>query len=273
MDTIDMTVPNISEIEFTKIRNMLFDASGINLSNDKKMLVISRLSRRLNHYDLNTFSEYIKLISSSDHSKELRMAIDLMTTNETYFFREPQHFSLLEQIAQKYDSHSIPLRVWSAASSTGQEAYSIAMVLAENLKSHQWEVFGSDINESVVEKANSGIYPIEQKKNIPKEYLYKYCRQGIGSKNGNMQIDRTLRRNVKFKTLNLNTQLPELNYFDIIFLRNVLIYFNKDTKQRIVNRVSRYLKPGGYFLVSHSETLNDIESPLRMISPSIYCLK
>ncbi len=260
----------ITDQEFTQFQHFIFEAAGITLSSSKKALVSGRLAKRLQYCQLNSYSAYFKLLTSGHAADEVQTAVDLLTTNETYFFREPTHFEFLREQALAASSRSQPFRVWSAASSTGEEAYSIAMVLADCLISTPWEIVGSDISSRVLQGACSGHYALQRTRNIPPAYLQRFCLKGIGPQQDTLLIERSLRSKVRFIQVNLNTTLPDLGLFDMIFLRNVMIYFNGETKRQVVARVLSLLKPGGHFCIGHSESLNDITNAVQSLSPSIY---
>jgi chemotaxis protein methyltransferase CheR len=261
---------SISEKEFSQFQRFIFDAAGITLSASKKPLVCGRLEKRLNANQLRSYSDYLNLLSSGKAPAETQIAIDLLTTNETYFFREPKHFDLLRQTATASRGQGRPFRVWSAASSSGEEAYSMAMVLADVLQDSPWEIFGSDISTRVLEKARLGHYPLSRTTNIPPPYLKRFCLRGVGPQEGTLLIDTALRRRVRFEQINLNNPLPNVGSFDVIFLRNVMIYFSNDTKQQIIQRLLPTLRSGGYLCIGHSESLNGICDKLKAIAPSIY---
>lgn len=265
-----MNQTELKESEFKQFQSWLHESTGINLSSAKKALVAGRLSKRLKHLQINSYGNYFQFIKGNNATAELQIAIDLLTTNETYFFREPKHFDFLKQQVLPHVSPAKPFRVWSAASSSGEEAYSIAMTLAEELTTTSWEIFGSDISTHVLTMARNAHYPIERANHIAKPLLNKYCLKGIGSQHGTFLIDKNLRSKVSFSQINLNQNLPNIGDFDVIFLRNVMIYFDQDTKQKVVARILPHLKSGGYFLISHSESLNGVSDALTMISPSIY---
>ena len=174
----------------------------------------------------NSYTEYFRLLSSGQDPAEVQTAIDLLTTNETYFFREPKHFELLREQASAARNSGKPFRVWSAASSSGEEAYSIAMVLADCLEGSPWEVVGSDLSSRVLQQARLGHYSTARTKHIPQPYLQRFCLKGTGAQDGTLLIDRALRARVQFLQVNLNTRAAALGSFDVIFLRNVMIYFN-----------------------------------------------
>jgi chemotaxis protein methyltransferase CheR len=260
----------ITDTEFNRFQRFIYDAAGITLAAGKKALVCGRLAKRLRAHNLRNYTEYFDLLSSGKSADEVQTAVDLLTTNETYFFREPKHFDLLRALATAAAARPQPFRVWSAASSTGEECYSIAMVLADCLGEAPWDVVGSDISSRVLQHARVGHYSTERTRHIPPSYLKQYCLKGIGEQAGTVLVDRALRSRVTFSQVNLNTELPRLGSFDVIFLRNVMIYFNGDTKRQVVARVLSLLKPGGHFCIGHSESLNDISSAVQQIAPSIY---
>ena len=260
----------ISDAEFTRFQRFIYDAAGITMSPAKKALVCGRLSKRLQAHSLRSFGEYFELLSSGRAADEVQTAVDLLTTNETYFFREPKHFDLLRSLATAAVGRAQPFRVWSAASSSGEECYSIAMVLADCLGDASWEVMGSDISRRVLQRARAGHYPLERTHHIPPDYLRRFCLRGMGEQDGTLLVDRRLRQRVSFAQVNLNTELPRLGTFDVVFLRNVMIYFNGDTKRQVVARVLSVLKPGGHFCIGHSESLNDISTAVQQLAPSIY---
>jgi chemotaxis protein methyltransferase CheR len=240
------------------------------LSPAKKALVAGRLFKRLKHYDLDSYGDYFNLIMSDQYGDELQIALDLLTTNETYFFREPKHFDFLRQHVLPMATPGKIFRLWSAASSSGEEPYSLAMTLAEGLGTTPWEIIGSDISSQMLAKARTGHYAMERANTLPQPLLVKYCLKGTGSQQGTFLIDRALRSRVDFISVNLNEVLPELGEFDVIFLRNVMIYFDQETKRKVVARLLPRLKPGGYLIVSHSESLNGVCDTLKLVMPSIY---
>ncbi|MDR3370348.1 protein-glutamate O-methyltransferase CheR [Rhodoferax sp.] len=265
-----MQVIAISDAEFAQFQRFIYEAAGITMADAKKQLVTGRLNKRLAVYELDSFGAYFKLLKSGLHPNEVQMAVDLLTTNETYFFREIKHFEFLRTLALKERSRPQPFRVWSAASSSGEEAYSIAMVLADCMQTTPWEVLGTDISTRVIDGARKALYSMERGRHIPPEFLKRFCRKGVGPYEGQLLVDRSLRSKVTFRQVNLNATLPELGQFDIVFLRNVMIYFNNQTKREVVARVISTIKPGGYFCVGHSESLNDITQAVKMVETAIY---
>jgi chemotaxis protein methyltransferase CheR len=265
-----MPVATLSEPEFTQFQQLIYQLAGISLSPAKNALVSGRLSKRLTHYGLRSFGDYFNLLSSGKHDGELQVLVDLLTTNETYFFREPKHFDFLREKVLAEHKAGQNFRIWSAACSSGEEAYSIAMVLADHLGDAPWEVVASDISTRVLDRARTGHYPMDRIDGISAEHLSRYCLKGINSQKNTLLVDRKLRSRVNFMQVNLNQPLPALGVFDLIFLRNVMIYFDQETKRQIVQRMLPLLKPGGHFLIGHSESLNGIVDTLRPLAPAIY---
>ena len=260
----------LTDPEFDQFARFIFDAAGISLTHNKKALVAGRLAKRVQERQLDSYGAYFRLLTGGAAPDEVQAAIDLLTTNETYFFREPAHFDLLRDLALHARGRAEPFRVWSAACSSGEEAYSIAMVLADCLPGAAWEVVGSDISTRMLARARVGHYPLERAKQLPPAYLRRFCLRGIEEQEGTLLVIRQLRRRVQFVPVNLNAALPQLGTFDAIFLRNVMIYFNAATKRDVVARLVTQLKPDGYFLTSHSESLHGISDAVQLVAPSIY---
>ncbi|MEF7616316.1 protein-glutamate O-methyltransferase CheR [Aquincola sp. MAHUQ-54] len=260
----------ITDREFERFQGFIHGAAGITLSSAKKALVSGRLAKRLQHHKLERYTDYLALLDSGQAADEVQIAIDLLTTNETYFFRESKHFDLLRQMAADAP-RAQTFRVWSAACSSGEEPYSMAMVLADVRSDRPWEVLGSDISSRVLKRARAGHYPMERARQTPPAYLKRFCLKGKDEQEGTLLITRTLRDRVRLLHVNLNETLPgELGTFDMVFLRNVMIYFNAETKRQVVERVLGTLRRGGIFVVGHSESLNGMMNGVQQVSPSIY---
>jgi len=260
----------ITDQEFALFQRLIYQLAGISLSNAKRVLLVGRLGRRLKHHGFDTYTQYYRLLASGEQPDELQQMIDLLTTNETYFFREPQHFDFLRDVALKERGGRGPFRIWSGASSSGEEAYSMAMVLAEHRSDGPWEVFGSDISLTVLARAQSGVYTQDRISGIPPAYLRKYCLKGVRSQEGKLLIDSCLKQRVNFAQVNLTRPITGVGDFDVIFLRNVMIYFDTETKRQVVEHMLPHLKAGGYFVVGHSESLNGITNRLQTVRPTIY---
>jgi chemotaxis protein methyltransferase CheR len=262
----------ISYAEFKRFSNLIYDIAGIKLTDAKKVLLTGRLSKRLAALGLRNYTQYFTHVTDVAHADELQHMVDLLTTNETYFFREPQHFEFLKRVVPRTLRQGQVYRVWSAASSNGAEAYTIAMILAHQLGiDGAWGVLGTDISNKVLKLARSGHYRMAGVEKIPREYLKRYCLRGTGGQEGTFLIEKRLREHVSFEQLNLNTEgIRGRGEFDVIFLRNVLIYFDTKTKQRVVSNLVPYLRKDGYFVVGHSESLSGIDTALVQAEPTVY---
>jgi chemotaxis protein methyltransferase CheR len=254
--------------EFRAIRVFLFDAAGISLSDAKKALVGARLGKRLRAHGLGSYTAYLQLLRYD--GAERQIALDLLTTNETYFFREPQHFEFLQDQVLPQHRRGDTFRVWSAAASSGEEPYSIAMLLDDKLGKSPWEVVGTDISTQMLGQCRLGRYTLERARNIPKEYLRKYCLKGTGPEEGFLLVERGLQARLRFVHANLNGTLPDVGKFDVIFLRNVMIYFETATKSSLVARLLGHLRPGGWLFIGHSECMHGVNDTVRQLRPAIY---
>ena len=266
--------PSLSDGEFELFRKLMHDTTGINLSPAKRALVAGRLSKRVRELGFASYRDYFTWVTSNSRDPaavaERQTTIDLLTTNETYFFREPRHFEfLMQDILPQWRGKRV--RMWSAACSSGEEAYTLAMIMTLHGPSG-WEVVGTDVSSRVLQSASKGVYPLERTKHIPEEYLKQCCLKGVGSKAGTFMIDAPLRQKVNFRYGNLMEDQAGLGQFELIMLRNVLIYFDREGKQRVVRNVLKRLKPGGWLMVGHAESLNGVTDAVRTIKPSIYQL-
>jgi chemotaxis protein methyltransferase CheR len=232
--------------------------------------VAGRLQKLAMRHGAANLDDYVRQLMQDDDADEIVRVIDKLTTNETYFFREPQHFDALADLLDARGRSGQTFRVWSAASSTGEEAYSIAMLLADRLGLDGWEVLGTDLSTSVVEHARQGLYTMERARDVPADYLKQWCRKGHGVHEGHLLVSKELRRRVRFECANLTQQLPDLGRFDVIFLRNVLIYFDTPSKAAIVRRVLPLLKPDGRLFTGHAESIGNLDLPVRTLAPAIY---
>lgn len=265
-----VVVSPISDMEFARFRAFIYEEAGIALTPAKKTLVQSRLLKRLYALQLHSYAEYWRYLQSSGGAKERQLVVNLLSTNETYFFREPTHFDWLGRQASRLAEQGAGLRVWSAASSTGQEAYSIAMTLAHALGNASWQVVATDINTRVLQLARRGLYHQEEARRIP-PHLHTYLRRGHGEYQGTVLVERALRQRVQFLQCDLrDPALAQLGVFDIVFLRNVLIYFDVATKRQVVDNVSGCIRSGGWLVVGHSESIRGLNEQLEPQQPSIY---
>lgn len=263
---------SIQDDEFAVFQSMVYKQAGISMSSKKKSLVEGRLAKRLRHYGLSDYSEYIALLNSGAHQNERQIVIDMLTTNETSFFREQHHFDFLVNTVIPEITNGQQFRIWSGACSSGEEPYSLAMLFADKRPSTNWEIMATDISQRILARARAALYPLRDiEKKIPDDYLNRFCLKGVREQQGKLLIDRKLRQRVNFRSMNLNGDWPrDIPMFDLILLRNVMIYFDQGTKQVLVEKILRQLRPGGYFLIGHSETLNGVTTAVKMIQPSIY---
>ncbi|MCJ8312711.1 MAG: SAM-dependent methyltransferase [Saccharospirillaceae bacterium] len=255
--------------EFKFFQILVKEKIGIHLAPHKKALLTSRLNKRLIKLNLESYYAYYKFITNKENAEELKLAIELITTNETYFFREEKHFIFLTEQLALQTSNSDEISIWSAASSYGHEAYSTAMLLDDKCKVN-WKILASDVNDKVLTAGRKGIFPNERLELIPDKYFKKYCKKGTGPFDDKIRIVGELRKRIEFRNINLINSFSELGPFDIIFLRNVMIYFDDKTKKDLINRMYDVLKPGGFIFVGHSESLHGFESKLDRIQSAIY---
>ncbi len=267
----------ISDEEFQSFQQLIYKAAGIHLPPTKKMLVVSRLSKRVRHHGLQSLKDYYRLISNSQHANEFQIMVDLLTTNETYFFREADHFTYLKQQLLPHYPREHSFQAWSAACSSGEEAYSAAMVLMDVYGSgRSWSILGTDISSRMLQVARNAVYPLSASSHIPKNYLTQYCLKGVRSQAGTFCIHKKLRDHVTFQQLNLNaSSYPKLPHFDLIILRNVLIYFDLPTKRQLLHKIVQQLQPGGYLFIGHAENLSSLTTPeinaqFSNVAPTIY---
>lgn len=244
--------------------------SGIHLSKSKYYLVSQRLERRLQATNKQSYEEYLAWIRLPENESEKRKVVDLLTTNETYFFREADHFKLLAKLAVEYSSAGRILKVWSAACSSGEEPYSIAMVLAHYSGLNRWKIDASDLSETMLEIAKEGLYPLRASEKIPERFLKEYCLKGKGSYEGQFIVRASLRSKVYFFHRNLTSVSGMDEAYDVIFLRNVLIYFDAYKKKEILKNVIKCLAIGGKLIVGHAESVLGMMDGLEQIKPSVY---
>lgn len=253
----------LNNAEFSIIKRLVFKEIGITLNDTKKSMVENRLYKRLKYHQVESYSQYLKIVQLSQH--ELTEFLNSISTNETYFFREKVHFEFLEECAKQ----KLPIRVWSAASSIGAEAYSMAMILDDHCKC--WEVYASDINTDVLDIAKKGIYQITFLEKIPKQYQEKYCLIGHNDYEGKILIDRELYKNINFFENNLMYENKRFGEFDIIFLRNVLLYFSEETKLKVIENILKNLKIGGYLVIGLTESFKSQHfNSLEYVNNAIY---
>ncbi len=265
---------SITADEFQRFRMLIYDESGISLSEQKKSLLASRLSKRLRDLDLATFSEYYATVTQDPTQEEFTRLLDLISTNKTDFFREPKHFDFLrEQILLELETAK-RIRIWSSACSTGEEPYTIAMTLYEGVANpDRWDfkILASDLSTRVLAKAASGTYDEDRFRDVPPDFMKRHFLRGRGEQTGVFKVKPHLADIIKFQRLNLmDDRFPIKTPLDLIFCRNVMIYFDRPTQETLVNKFHRYLKPGGYLFIGHSESLQWVTHPFEAVAPTIY---
>jgi chemotaxis protein methyltransferase CheR len=262
----------LSDSTFRALSALMYEAIGLHFTDSKKPLVASRLGPRIQKLGLDGFEDYVGLITGGQDGGEFQMAVDLLTTNETYFFREPAHYELIAQEISQTKPKS--LAVWSAASSFGDEAYSTAMLLADLQQQGRlgsdWSILGTDISDRVLRSAVEAVYPADRLRNVSAERLKRWCLRGDGASEGLVQISPKLRERVRFGQLNLCLPIEHLGPFDIVLLRNVLIYFDAPTKSAVVDRVLSQLRPGGLFFIGTAEGRVPCGTPLQAVAPGAF---
>lgn len=277
---VDMAVRRITDQEFGLFQALIYREAGIYLSQAKKELLVGRLTRRLRELGLNSFGAYYRCLVEGDEAERIRL-LDCISTNETHFFREPRHFEFLEQrVFPEWTTQGTSglrprrVRVWSAACSTGQEPYSLAMVLSTHfppVSGWDIEILASDLSTRALERAREGVWPIGNAKEIPAPYLKAYMLKGTGSQEGKMKAGTEIRSMIRFARLNLNDDIyPVTGLFDLIFCRNVLIYFDGESRGRVIGRLLNHLAPEGYLFIGHAESLSRLTDRVRCVIPTVY---
>lgn len=263
--------------DYEFLRTLVYDYSRINLGADKQELVTARVGKRLRALNLPSIGAYCDFLRQSAGNEELSNLIDVISTNHTFFFREPAHFEFLEHEIVPHLTASAPrgtLRVWSAACSSGEEVYSIAILLSDlfaKMPGWEWHLEATDISTRILEKARAGTYAAEALQRIPPDKLRRHFQKGHGPMDGLYRVKPALAARVRFRHLNLlGGTYPFDDPFDAIFCRNVMIYFDRPTQEELVKRLTAKLRPGGWLLVGHSESLTGIRHSLRMVRPAIY---
>jgi chemotaxis protein methyltransferase CheR len=266
-----------SEFEF--IRSLVYQHSRIQLGPDKRELVSARLGKRLRATSIKSIGEYCRWLKGPALDDELSHLIDAISTNHTFFFRESAHFDFLrDKVLPEMKQRSrlerwSRLNVWSAACSSGEEPYSIAITLADALQASgwPWQIEATDISTRILEKAQNAVYRSDVVSKLPAVSVRTYFQKGIGPESGNYRVKPVLRERVNFRHLNLlQGDLPFSEPFHVIFCRNVMIYFDRPTQEELVNKLSRMLVPGGYLFVGHSESLTGIKHSLQLVRSAIH---
>ncbi len=276
--------PTLSDADFHKLAAFIEGELGIRMPDTKRIMLESRLQKRLRHFGLASFSDYLKLVfSDSGRETELINMIDAVTTNKTDFFREADHFDyLIEHIVPEARrisgaGSSRPLEIWSAGCSTGEEPYTIAMVLAERRSADpgfSFRIFASDLSSQVLEKAQDAIYDEERAAIVPLSFKKKYMLRSKDRGQPRIRMKPEIRSFLSFARINfMEESYPLDRSFDVVFCRNVIIYFERKIQEMILRRICEHVRPGGWLILGHSETLTGMDLPLRGVAPTIYIRK
>jgi chemotaxis protein methyltransferase CheR len=275
----DIYKAQLTNDEFDKLSRFIFKESGIKMPPVKRVMLQSRLQKRLRELKMNNFKDYCEYVFSREGlNNEIIHMLDVVSTNKTDFFREPVHFDFLQDeilpefIAQRPPSRNI--KVWSAGCSSGEEPYTIAIVLsefAERNPGFDYSILGTDISTQILQKAIDAVYKEDRVNVIPLEMKRKYLLRSKDRITPTVKIAPQLRKKVRYGRLNfMDTQYDISDTFDVIFCRNVLIYFDRETQERVIDKLCGKLKSGGYFFLGHSESIMNMNLPLRQIKPTIF---
>jgi chemotaxis protein methyltransferase CheR len=271
--------PPLTDKDLAAVISLVYRKSGITLHEGKRALVTARLQKRLRATGARTFSDYLKLVDRDKSGDELVELLDAIATNHTSFFRESEHFAFLkarvvpEWLGQNGAASHEPLHIWSAACSSGEEPYTLAVSLLQTLpeRDHtRFRILASDLSTKALRAAEAGVYRIEKVRDLPIEVLRAYFEKGLGDQDGWARVQPQVKRQVDFRQINLLETGHVGRTFAAIFCRNVMIYFDRPAQQRVVANLEQHLKPGGYLFISHSESLNGITHGLRWVAPAVY---
>lgn len=273
----DFNTSKMSESDFRLLSEFIYKEYGIKMPPSKKILLESRLQKRLKANHIHTFKEYCDYVfSEKGNETEIIHMIDVVSTNKTDFFREPAHFEYMNEVLLPFFTaqNSNEIKIWSSACSSGEEAYTTAIVMSEYNQQHSainFHILGTDISTAVLHKAKNAIYPEDRIKAIPNSILRKYFLKSKDLLKPTVRLVPEIRKKVAFGRLNLmadNYPIPES--FDVIFCRNVLIYFDRITQEKVINKLCEKLKPNGIFFLGHSESILGMDVPLKNIKPTIF---
>jgi chemotaxis protein methyltransferase CheR len=271
---IDSPAPkSINAREFEEFRTLAYETFGLDLKTGKEQLVSARLGKIISKLKLRSFQDYYEHVLSDKTGQALLQMVDALTTNHTSFLRERAHFDfLLNQVIPELQT-SDRIQIWCAACSTGEEPYSLAFCLMEAFDGNNRRgihILATDVSNKVLSIARKGIYAGDRLEGLPPAWLPKYLLRGEKSSQGLYMVKPEVRRLVEFRRLNLIEPLPSIDPFPVIFCRNVMIYFDKQTQEGVVNRLANCLPPGGYLFIGHAESLSGLNQPLEYVRPAVY---
>ena len=264
----------LTDQEFELFKALIYRQVGITLDAPKKTLLVSRLGKRLRELGLSTYKAYYDSLSGRGGEEELTKLLDLISTNKTDFFREPTHFEFIREQVLPEAKATKTMRIWSSASSSGEEPYTIAMTLHNAIPDiSRWDIkiLASDISTRVLAKAAAGVYEDERVSQLPPDLVRRFFLKGRGTQSGKFKVRPHVAQMVNFRRINLMDEtFPIRSALDVIFCRNVMIYFDRPTQTKLMEKFHRYLRPGGYLFIGHSESLQWIEHPFTYLKPTIY---
>jgi chemotaxis protein methyltransferase CheR len=274
----------LSDADLSRIVRLVYQRSGITLHSGKRALVLSRLQKRLRSGGFTSFTAYLEHVERDQSGAEITTLLDAIATNHTSFFREPEHFEFLTSKVLPTIGTGRPIRVWSAACSSGEEPVTIAITLLDALAATRdskvdrtspqdagrIRLLATDLSTKALAQASSGVYRMERVADIPIETLRRHFQKGLGEQAGTARVAPHVRKLIEYRQLNFLEAVDLSERFDVIFCRNVMIYFDRDVQQRVVSLLERHLAPGGHLFISHSESLNGTTHGLRWVAPAIY---
>jgi chemotaxis protein methyltransferase CheR len=274
-------VKDLTNEDYQLFRRLVYEKSGINLGDQKMQLVRARLGKRVRSGGFGSFKEYYRFVAEDQSGEELCYLLDAISTNTTHLFREIRHFNLLREKVHGWlenrdwrSANGNVVRVWSAACSSGEEPHSLAMVIHHELQRFpgmSCKILATDLSTKVLSKAKEGIYDIHRVGTVPPEYKNRYLQKLKSNGQTKLQIGPEIRSMIRFVRFNLMTPtFPFKHGFHVIFCRNVMIYFDRPTQERLVAKLAQHLLPGGYLMIGHSESLNGINHPLGYVEPTVY---
>lgn len=273
------TEPPLTDQAYAFLTDLVYRRSRIRLGPDKRSLLAGRLAGRLRDLGCESFDDYCGILGTARNDDEAERLIDLVSTNHTHFFREPAHFEfpmaeVLPLATDRAARERRPLRVWSATAASGEEAYSLAVVVAEHFHNRPppaWEVLASDISRRMLDRCRLGVYEADRIRLPDEAWLARYFRRGFGSREGLYRVKPELRRQVLVSTINLfDADYPLPRGLDVVFCRNVVIYFDEASRQVLVERLFEQLAPGGHLFVGHAESLLGLRHRFRQVRPAVY---
>lgn len=259
---------------FNRFRSLVYDKAGIFLHEGKEALIQSRLGKRMRALGIDTHKQYLDFVIQDNTGEEIVQMLDAISTNVTSFFRESKHFDVLSELLHKWSgSGQKNFKFWSAACSSGEEPYSMAMVINDALGSFNsdYKILATDISTRVLEKSQQGIYDKEKLQQIPPKYRERFFERHSENGTTHYIVKDALKKIISFRRINLSTTpFPMKGPFDVVFCRNVMIYFDNIVRKNLLDEVHRLLKPGGYLMVGHAESLTGMMSTFKSVMPSVY---